>query len=296
MGHTFLQCGRPLDAAKHLEQAANFYEPVQDRTSALQYGTDSKANALGALSRSLCLLGYPDRAFVAARQAATHAETLGHFHTVAYALVWLSRVHLFRGAPEMAVEQAKRVMDLSEKHGFRQYYEMAKGNCGAALIELGETGEGMALVQQSLDASDMAGVRYNRTVQFAVLGEGATAARKWEDAATYLDRAVTEVQATEERWYEAEIHRFKGELVLARNGVAEATQAQSCFNDSLEVARQQQAKCWELRTIISLARLWQRQAKLKEAYNLLTPIYNWFTEGFDTRDLREAKALLEELS
>jgi len=284
------------DAAGHLEQARRQYDPKRDPESALLYGLDFKAAGLTHLALSLFVLGYSDRALVLACEAVEHAERLAHFHSIGHALHWLSLVHVLRREPEPAIERAKRAMEVSEKHGLRMQYELAKVNWGAALINLGEISEGIAVIREFLTEADSMNIRIHRTFHLATLAIGAMGKQQWEEAANRLREALREVGATGERLYEAEIHRLRGECVLARDGVAEADQAQSCFLESLDVARSQCAKAWELRTATSFARLRQSQDNTREALALLAPIYNWFTEGFDTRDLREAKALLEELS
>ena len=117
----------------------------------------------------------------------------------------------------------------------------------------------------------------------------------FDDAWRCYDEATTVIEATKERWYEAETHRIAGEIALMSSN-PDAAKSEAYFERSLAVARQQQAKSWELRAAMSLARLWRDQGKPQQARELLTPVYGWFTEGFDTRDLKEAKALLEELA
>jgi predicted ATPase len=118
---------------------------------------------------------------------------------------------------------------------------------------------------------------------------------QFDDACRRIEEAITAVEATEERWWEAEVHRIAGEIAL-KSQQPDAAKAEAYFERALTVARQQQAKSWELRAAMSMARLWRDQGKRDEAHNLLAPVYGWFTEGFDTRDLKEAKALLEELA
>ena len=186
-------------------------------------------------------------------------------------------------------------MALSEKHGFGQYYEMSKANCGVALIQLGELHEGMVLIQDSLRTSESMGIKLNRPFYLAELAAGAAEAKHWEEAEDFLNEAVAQADASGESWCEAEIYRLKGEFRLAQDSVAGAAQAVDSFLRSLDVARSQSAKAWELRTATSLARLWQGQGKRKDALDLLKPVYEWFTEGFDTKDLQEAKSVLDEL-
>jgi predicted ATPase len=118
---------------------------------------------------------------------------------------------------------------------------------------------------------------------------------QWEEAARYMDEALQEVERSGERWYAAELHRCKAEFLLARDGAAATAPAEACFLDGLKIARSQAARGWELRISVGLARIWRDQTRIEDARELLLPIYGSFTEGFDTKDLQEARALLSEL-
>jgi predicted ATPase len=135
------------------------------------------------------------------------------------------------------------------------------------------------------------GAELTRVYFLAMLAEAHGTIGEPETGLAMLTEALTLVDTTDERWCEAELYRFKGVLLLQQNS-DNATEAESCFHHALDIARNQQAKSWELRAATSLARLWQSQGKRQEAYDLLAPVYGWFTEGFDTTDLQEAKALL----
>jgi len=149
-------------------------------------------------------------------------------------------------------------------------------------------------MRQGMTAWQATGAEVDRPYYLALLAEGYGKAGRAEEGLHVLAEALAVVDAIEERYYAAELYRLQGELLLARSA-GQHTEAETCFHQALDVARQQQAKSWELRAAMSLSRLWQRQGKRAEAYELLAPIYGWFTEGFDTADLQEAKALLAEL-
>ena len=155
--------------------------------------------------------------------------------------------------------------------------------------------EGIAQMEQGSTAWHATGAKVLRPYSLALLAETHSRMGQHEDGLTLLAEALAVTNVTDERRWEAELHRLRGELLLAR-GTDAHTEAGTCFHQALSIARHQQAKSWELRAATSLARLWQSQDKRQEAYDLLAPVYGWFTEGFDTADLKEAKALLEQLS
>jgi predicted ATPase len=166
---------------------------------------------------------------------------------------------------------------------------------GWAQAHQGQAQEGIAQIKQGLSALRALGVGFGRLYYLALLAEVYGTLGQPEAGLTALTEALTLVDTTGERWYEAELHRLKGGLLLQLSADNQA-EAGNCFHHALDIARDQQAKSFELRTATSLARLWQQQGKRQEAYDLLAPIYGWFTEGFDTVDLQDAKALLDALA
>jgi predicted ATPase len=166
---------------------------------------------------------------------------------------------------------------------------------GWALAMQGQGTEGLTQLRQGLDAYRATGAAFQRPHFLSMLAEVHGSMGQPEAGLTALSEALGLVENTNERYYEAELHRLKGELLL-RQAVPDVPQAETCFQQALAIARRQQAKSWELRAATSLARLWQRQGKRTEARELLAPIYGWFTEGFDTADLQDAKVLLDALA
>ena len=165
---------------------------------------------------------------------------------------------------------------------------------GWALAAQGQRDAGLAQMREGLATWEAMGLELYRTYQLVQLADAYGKAGQADEGLRVLGQALAAVHNAEGRFYEAELSRLKGELTLARSA-EHHTEAEACFRQALDIARRQQAKSWELRTAISLARLWQRQGKRAEARELLAPIYGWFTEGFDTADLQEAKELLDEL-
>jgi predicted ATPase len=165
---------------------------------------------------------------------------------------------------------------------------------GWAFTAQGQGEEGIALMRQGLDAWRGAGAELNQSYFLALLAEGYGKVGQIEGGLGALAEALARADKTGERFYEAELHRLKGALLL-QQPAPDASQAESCFRQAVEVARRQQAKWLELRASVSMSRLWQEQGKQEAARQMLAEVYDWFTEGFDTADLKEAKALLEEL-
>ena len=183
---------------------------------------------------------------------------------------------------------------LAREHGFPHWVAYGTIVCGWALAVQGQWEEGLTQIQQGLIAQQATGAAIARPCFLALLSEAHAAAGQAKAGLDVLEATLALVDHTGERHSEAEIYRLKGELLLLQ-AVPDALQAEACWQQALVIARRQQAKSWELRAAISLSRLWQQQGKQAEAHELLAPIYGWFTEGFETADLQEAKALLQGL-
>jgi predicted ATPase len=188
-------------------------------------------------------------------------------------------------------EQAETLIALSTEHGFPLWLAVGTIMRGWALATQGDRDEGMTQLYQGLSAFPG---ENSRTHYLALLAEAFGNVGQLEAGLCAIAETLTVVEKNGERYYEAETYRLKGELLL-HHALPDAHQAETCLHHALSVARSQQAKSWELRAAMSLARLWQSQGKRRDAHDLLAPVYEWFTEGFDTADLQDAKALLEEL-
>jgi predicted ATPase len=204
-------------------------------------------------------------------------------------------LHQFRRERPLTLELAERAMRVSTEQGFASWLALGTILRGWALAQQGQGEEGIAQMRQGLAAYLATGAELGRPRQLAMLAEAYGRVGQTAEGLAILAEALTAVYNTGERSYEAELYRLKGELLLARSAAKQA-EADACFRQALDVARRQQAKSWELRAAMSLSRLWQQQGKRIEARQLLAPVYGWFTEGFDTADLQEAKALVAELS
>ena len=270
------------------------YDPQQHRSLAFLYGQDIAVicRAWGALA--LWLLGYPTQALERIHEALTLAREMAHLSSQAYALDWAAMLHRFRREVEAAQDQAAAAITLSTEQGFALYAAWGTIVRGWSLAEQGQGAEGTAQIHQGLAFSRAAGIQAVLPYHLALLAEAYGKAGQGEEGLRVLAEALTMVNNTGERNYEAELYRLKGELLL-QQGAESGNEAETCFRQALDIARHQEAKSLELRAAMSLSRLWQEQGKRVEACVLLAPIYGWFTEGFDTADLQEAKALLEAL-
>jgi predicted ATPase len=241
------------------------------------------------------LLGDPDQALQRGREALALAQELAHSPSLAYALNWAATVHQFRRDALATQEQAEALMALSTEQGFPQWLAGGTILRGWALAERGEREEGMAQMRQGMAAWQATGAEVDRPYFLALLAEEYGKVDQKEEALSVLAEALALVHRSGDRYWEAELHRLKGEMLLIQ-AIPDKAQAETCFQQALAIARRQEAKALELRAAMSLSRLWQQQGRLDEARALLAPLYGWFTEGFDTADLQEAKALLETLS
>ena len=263
----------------------------------MRYSLDPGALCLSRASWVLWLLGYPDQALRRSQETLVLARALAHPHNLIIRQTCAAMFHLFRRESQAAQAQVEAAMTLSTEHASRQYQAGRHILQGWFLAEQGHGAEGVAQMQQGLAAYRATGAELYRPYYLALLAEGYGKGGQAEEGLRVLAEALAAVDSSGERCWEAELYRLKGELLLAHEDTRQTwLEAEACFHQALEVARHQQAKSWELRAAMSLARLWQRQGKRAEARELLAPVYGWFTEGFDTADLQEAKALLDELA
>jgi TOMM system kinase/cyclase fusion protein len=287
--------GELASARAHLEEGMALYDPQQHRAHAFLYGEDPGVGCRSYAAWVLWELGHPDQALQQSHEALTRARELAHPHSLAYALFYGAVLHQFRREGQAAHERAETLMVLSAEQGFALWGARGTILRGWTLALQGQGVEGIAQMRTGLAGYTTTGATLLQPYWLALLAEAYGIAGRTEEGLRALAGALAAVHRTGERFYEAELYRLKGELLLTRSADDQAA-ATTCFQHALAVARRQQAKSLELRAAMSLSRLWQQQGKRDAAHELLAPIYGWFTEGFDTADLKEAKALLEELS
>jgi class 3 adenylate cyclase/predicted ATPase len=295
LGIAWFWLGELTSARRHLEQTIALYDPQQHRSRAFRSGQDPGVLCRAYSAWALGLLGYPDQALEKIHEAVTLGRDLSHPHSLVFALYLVASLHQLRRNVPATHEWAEATLALSREQLFPYWLAVGRITRGWALANHGQGGEGIEEIRQGLDAYQATGAELGRPWFLALLAEAYSKAGQAEEGLHVVAEALAAAANIGEGFFEAERYRLKGELLLAR-AVEKHTVAESCFHQALDSARQQQAKWLELRTAVSLSRLWQRQGKHAEARQLLEPIYGWFTEGFDTADLQEAKTLLEELS
>jgi class 3 adenylate cyclase/predicted ATPase len=294
LGNSLVWRGEFGPAHAHVKHALALYDPQQMRDHAVRYGQDAGVGCRFWGAVTLWLLGYPDQAWQWSEAALTQAQGLRHAFTLQQALCWSALLHHLRGEAAMAQERAEAARALCTEQGFAPYLAWGTILWGSALAAQGAWAEGVAQMRQGLAAYRTRG-RLPWLFFLGLLAEACGRAGQVEEGLRALDEALAAMQTTEERMYAAEVYRLRGEL-LRQQSAAQQGEAEASVQQALTVARRQQAKSWELRAAMSLSRLWQHQGKRDAAHELLAPIYSWFTEGFDTADLQEAKVLLQELS
>ena len=294
LGQSLYRIGEFGAALRHLEQARARLEPSLNPPPHLRYATAPGVQCKAILAQVLWCLGYPDQALQRNREAVIWAQELSHLHSLTYAMFYAIRLHLLRGEAREADKLAEAALPLSIEHKFTFWSSMIPFMQGWSLSLQGRGAEGVPQMRATLTDVLATGVKVVRPVFCSLLSQAYGKEGQLEEAWRMLSDALRAAEESGQRYHEAETYRFKGELHL-REAVPDVEQAGISFQRALDVARRQQAKSWELRAATSLARLWRDQGKRAESYDLLAPVYGWFTEGFDTADLKEAKALLDEL-
>ena len=289
--------GELRTARTHLEQSIALYDPHTHHARTFFYGTNLKADSLAHLAQVLWLLGYPETALQRGHEALALAHTHEPLHvfTLAHVANYLAVVHHLRREARLAQERAEVGRRLSSEHGFAAEWGRGTLLQGWAHVLQGQ-GEGLGQMRQGLAAYQATGAEVWKPYYLALLAEAYGRGRQRAKGLRLLTEALTVTDTNGETWWAAELHRLRGALLLGHEGARRlSVEAEQCFQRALALAQNQQAKSLELRAAISLSRLWQQQGRETAAYELLAPIYGWFTEGFDTADLQDAKALLDEL-
>jgi predicted ATPase len=295
LGSTWFHLGALPAARLHLEAGIARYTPDQSRAPVFRMGLDPGVACRAYAALTLWVLGYPAQALADIHEALALAQELSHPYNLAFARVWAAFVSQVRWDVPAVHEQAAAAVALSTAQDFPQWAALGTSLRGWALAMQGQGEEGMAQVRQGIAAWRATGAALHVPYLCTMLAEVADHLGHPEDSLQALAEAHTLVEQHEERWWAAEVARLRGVLLLRQPGTPQA-EAETRLRRALDVARRQEAKSLELRAAMSLSRLWQQQGRRDEARALLAPIYGWFTEGFDTADLQEAKALLDALA
>jgi len=329
LGAALFNLGELVAARAQAEQGIALYDPQQYQSHTFLY--DPGAVCLSWAAWALWFLGYPNQALKRSQEALTVVRDLSHPYSLAVTLNFAVWLHQCRREGQATQEQAEALITLSTAQGFSLLLAHGTISRGWALAEQGQAKEGISQLCQGLAAYGDMGLATPSSIHLARLAEAYGKAGKIEEGLTALAEALAVIDKTGERFYEAELYRLKGELLLAQEIKNQKSkiksqksenpkpnsrildpfsEAEACFRQAIDIAHRQQAKSLELRAVMSLVRLRQYQvqdheprntqhdshARLAEAHRMLSKVYNWFTEGFDTKDLQEAKALLESLS
>jgi predicted ATPase len=286
--------GNPAMAQTHHAQVLALYSSQESQALAVRYGLDLGVGSHSWQAWALWQLSTPTQALQHSQAARTLAQEGAHSVSLAFALIWATVLHQLRHEVSAVHELAMHAITLATEQGFTQRLAHATVLHGWALARQGQDEVGRTAIRQGLTASLATGSMLLQPYGLGLLAETYETGGHHDEGLAVLAEAQAVMAVTGIQWYAAELSRLKGALLL-RQAIPDAAQAEECFQQALDMARHQQAKSWELRAAVSLSRLWQQQGKRAEARGLLAPIYGWFTEGFDTPDLQEAKALLEEL-
>jgi predicted ATPase len=293
---TYLLAGDGVTGLAHSEQGIALYDPRQHREHAFLYGGhDPCMCCICHAAWSLWFLGYPDQALCRSREAISLARELSHPTTLAHAQLFLAMFHHFRREAPETQELGEAVVRLAAEQGLPTYWAGGSVLQGWALAEGGHAQEGIDKIHQGLAAWAKIPHFYWRINLLALLADAYGRGARAEEGLAVLDEALRAVEDTGARFYESEMHRLRGELLLT-GAPKNPADAETCFRQAIAIAHGQSAKSLELRAVLSLSRLLQEQGKQDEARPMLSEIYGWFTEGFETADLQEAKALLQAAS
>jgi class 3 adenylate cyclase/tetratricopeptide (TPR) repeat protein len=296
-GSVLMVMGRLAEARRILERSINGLD-MRDEAGTVATraaGRDASVPSMAMMGWTLWALGYPDMARSEAGATLQRAEAIGRPHTQAYAAYYASVLHAFCSEPIVARTHAERCVALSEEHGFGHWGNLSRAVRGICANQLDPSVDSLAAVSSEL--AEFVGTGYvgGVTMLYALLSWAFLAKHQLAPAREIISKGLATADRTSERFFEAELLRLKARALVIEGGPCASTDAQKLLEESLAVANNQKARSLELRAAADLARLHRDQGRLAEARDLLAPIYGWFTEGFDTPDLKEAKALLEEL-
>jgi predicted ATPase len=291
--------GELTSARMQLERGFALYDPEKHKQHAFLYAGHDPGVCCGYHAATVMwLLGYPDQALRRTEGALALARKLSHPSSMANALFFAARVQQLRGDRDGAQARTEEGLAVVTEHGLTRWLAQATVMQGWLLVERGQEEAGLVEMLKCMAVERIRAVLGGVTWDMycsALLAEAYGKAERIPDGIRVVDDALVTVHRTDCRYYEAELHRLKGKLLVSQT-VAEEEQAASNFQRAIDVARGQSARSLELRAVMSMSRLWQKQGKKAEARQLLAEIYGWFSEGFDTADLRAAKALIEELA
>ncbi len=293
MGMSLLTTGDIAEGRVHFDRASALYDPAEHRPLATRFGVESAVLIFGYRSWALWILGYPEAALADANRSISGARAIDQAATLMFGLTVASFTQMTCANYATANVQIGELVALSDEKNAPTWKALGLLFGGWLLAQRGRPSEAVQMITSGLAAYRSIRATYHAPLFLAYLAGAYAELGQLDQGWRWIGEAIKTVESTRETWCEAEVNRIAGEIALKSS---EHAKAETYFNRALTVARQQQAKSWELRAAMSMARLWRDQNKREQARELLAPVYGWFTEGFDTRDLKEAKALLEQLA
>ena len=294
IGISLMLTGNIVQGLRHLDEAIALYDPATHRRLATHFVVESGVSILGFRARALWLLGYPEAALTNAEHAVKDAREIGQAVTLMLALYQSSVTRMLCGDCTAANTETDELLALADLKTASQWASLAVLNKGCLLVLTEKASDAVQMINSGIATHRAKGSTSWVPFYLSFLGVAYAQLHQFTEARCCIDEAMMAVETTKEGWFEAEVYRIAGEIALI-SPTPDTAKAEAYFERALTVARAQQAKSWELRAAMSIARLWRDQGKRGEARDLLAPVYGWFTEGFDTLDLKEAKALLDEL-
>jgi class 3 adenylate cyclase/predicted ATPase len=295
MGTTLLYTGSFAECLLHHDQSLALYDPVEHRPLATRFLQDPRVAALFWRSLALWALGYPEAGLAGTEQGLSAARETGNPASLMHAMSVICLTQLISGNYAIAKALSDEMIGLAEQKGSIHWKTSGLLRRACLLALTGKSSDAVGIFTSVIPAYRSTGTTIFLPAYLSHLARACGELGQFEDAWSYIGEAITVVEITKETWYEAEVHRIAGEIALM-SPERDGAKAEGYFERALAVARAQQAKSWELRAAMSMARLWRDQGKRQQAHDLLAPVYGWFTEGFDTLDLKQAKALLDELA
>jgi predicted ATPase/class 3 adenylate cyclase len=294
MGLCLAVMGDLVQSKTHFDQAIDTYDFTKHRNFAMRFGTDARVSVLSMRSWTQWMLGYPEKALADAEEAVKNARDLGQAATLMHALAITSWTYLCRGDYETANRQADEVMALAQQKGTAFWKALAMLSQGSTFVSSGKVPQALEILTSGLTALRATGAALFVPCHLSSRARAYIELNRFEDASRCITEAMTAMEQTKDKFFEAEINRIAGEIVL-KSPSPDIKKAEAYFHRALAVARKQEARAWELRAAMSIARLWHSQNKRSEAHTLVAEVYEWFSEGFDTLDLKDARVLLESL-
>ena len=295
VGNAMLLTGDIVKGRTHYDQAVALYDPTEHRGLVTRFGQDVRVSAWSYRSWAWWMLGYPAAALVDADRALEDAREIGQAATLMFALQVTLWAFVHCGEYAAANAKVDELVALADEKGSLYWKAQGMLTRGAIFVMTGKPADAVALITSGVAAFRSTGSTWFAPANFSFLAAAYAELGQFDDAARCVGEALSTIETTKEKWYEAEVNRLAGEIAL-KSPQPDTAKAQKYLERALEVARAQKAKSWELRAAMSLARLWRDRGRRAEAHDLLAPVYGWFTEGFDTGDLKEAKTLLAALA